>query len=264
MSVQSHLTSTASNLVLTSTENTNIATSVSTLQKRLNDYFSTNLLSHFMFGSNTRGTILPRKVDSNSDVDYMLVFDNSGNKKPQSFLDRVKKFAENKYSTSEIYQSHPTIVLELNHIKFELVPAYKDSWGNYYIPKKGNWGDEWIRTDPNDINKKLTEKNTSHNSLIKPLIRLMKYWNAKSGVYKSFELEVYITNHYFFTKNIKDMLYAVVDGLSTGHLTQTHKDKVDRLKTIINNTRNYENNTSPLSWLLAEPEIKKAFPEYNG
>ena len=39
----------------------------------------------------------------NSDVDYMLIFDNSDNKKPQSFLDRIKKFAETKYSTSEIH-----------------------------------------------------------------------------------------------------------------------------------------------------------------
>jgi tRNA nucleotidyltransferase (CCA-adding enzyme) len=109
-----------------------------------------------MFGSNTRGTILPRKVDSKSDVDYMVIFDNSGNKKPQAFLDRLKKFTEVKYSTSERSQSYPTIVLNLNHIKFELVPAYVYSSysSGYYIPKKGYLGDEWIFTDPSDLNQK--------------------------------------------------------------------------------------------------------------
>ena len=97
---------------------------------------------------------MPRKVDENSDVDYMIVFDNSNNYKPQTFLDRLKRFTEAKYSTSEIYQSSPTIVLELNKIKFELVPAY-NSWGTYNIPD-GNGG--WMPTYPNDFNDKLLKQ----------------------------------------------------------------------------------------------------------
>lgn len=258
MSVQTHLSTTASNLILTKSENDSISTSISTLKKRLKEYFGSNLLDHFMFGSNTRGTILPRKVDPNSDVDYMLVFDNSENIKPQSFLNRVRKFAESKYSTSEIYQSHPTIVLELNHIKFELVPAYGAFLG-YYIPEKGNWGDSWIYTNPTEINKSLTDKNVSNNFLIKPLVRLLKYWNATSRVYSSYKLEEYVINQYYWTQNIKEMLYSVVDSLGTGNLSQTNKTKVDRLKKIVNETRTLENEGY---FVLAEEEIKKAFPEY--
>ena len=93
-----------------------------------------NIEEKFNFGSYTRVTILQRKADEESDVDYMVVFDNSNNYTPQTFLDRLKRFAETKYSTSEIYQSSPTIVLELNNIKFELVPAYKNL-ATYYIPE---------------------------------------------------------------------------------------------------------------------------------
>lgn len=122
MSVLSHLTSTASSAVLSSGENSSIATSVSSLQIKLNAYFVSALSEHFKFGSYTRETILPRKLDAGSDVDYMVVFKH-GSSKPQTYLDRLRRFVEAKYAKSEIRQSHPTIVLELSHIKFELVPA---------------------------------------------------------------------------------------------------------------------------------------------
>ena len=69
MSVNSYLSSCASNLVLSSTEKDSISTSINTLETRLTSYFGYNIKEKFKFGSYTRGTILPRKVDDNSDVD---------------------------------------------------------------------------------------------------------------------------------------------------------------------------------------------------
>lgn len=133
MSVNSYLTDLASALVLSSTEKDHISTSVETIKTRLSLYFSTEVEEKKVFGSYVRGTILPRKADDKSDVDIMVVFKNPDGYKPQTFLNRLLKFAEKYYSSSEIYQSSPTIVLELNHIKFELTPAYVQ-YGMYYIP----------------------------------------------------------------------------------------------------------------------------------
>ncbi len=126
MSVNTHLTDLSSALVLSETEKSGITTSISTLASRLESHFVATITSHFQFGSNPRGTILPRKADSNSDIDYMVVFNTAfeGQKKPQTYLDRLKKFAEAKYSTSDITQSSPTIVLSLNHIRVETVSCY--------------------------------------------------------------------------------------------------------------------------------------------
>ena len=200
MSVNSYLSSCASNLVLSSTEKDSISTSINTLETRLTSYFGYNIKEKFKFGSYTRGTILPRKVDDNSDVDYMVVFDNSENYKPQTFLNRLKKFAETKYSTSEIYQSSPTIVLELNHIKFELVPAYK-SWGTYYIPD-GKGG--WMATYPNDFNNTLVEANNNNSYKIKPLVRLIKHWNVNVNYHDltSYEIETPSTELYFSLRSL--------------------------------------------------------------
>ena len=92
MTVSTHLTSLGSNLVLSEDEKTSITKSITTLSSRLSAYFGSNITSHFQFGSYTRGTILPRKADSNSDIDYMIVFNTSdGQKKPQTYLDRLKR-----------------------------------------------------------------------------------------------------------------------------------------------------------------------------
>ena len=55
-------------------------------------------------------------------MDIMLVMDDDG-ATPQTYLDRVRRAVEAKYSTSDIKQSSPTIVLQMNHIKFEITPA---------------------------------------------------------------------------------------------------------------------------------------------
>ncbi|HFV9553373.1 TPA: nucleotidyltransferase, partial [Salmonella enterica subsp. enterica serovar Aberdeen] len=117
MSVQSYLDTISKNAIL---KDSTITTSISTLQKRLGYYFDNDVvINHFAFGSNTRYTMLPRKYDPQSDVDYMVVFSNTGHQ-PQTYLNRLKNFVEYYYSSSERKQSHPTIKLNLHHITFEL------------------------------------------------------------------------------------------------------------------------------------------------
>ena len=261
MSVLFHLSNISSKLVLSTTEKSSIATSISTLRSRLNDYFGADIKEQLQFGSSTRGTILPRKADSRSDIDYMIVFDNTNDYKPQTFIDRLKRFAQNKYSSSEIVQSHPNVILSLNHIKFDLVPAYRD-WWNLRIPatKSVFTSENWITTDPNDFNRELSQVNQNNYSLIKPTIRLVKYWNAQNGyVYDSFLLEKHlIATSYWSCFNLKEYFYAAIESLSTWNLASYKADKVDRAKKIVSATKDFESNGMPTS---AELEIKKIIPE---
>lgn len=154
MSVNSYLGNLSSELVLSLGEKDHISNSISTIKSRLDYYFGSNISDKKVFGSYVRGTTLPRKADSNSDIDLMVVFKNEDGYKPQTFLNRLKDFAEYYYSTSEIYQSSPTVVLELNHIKFELTPAYV-SCGLYFIP---NGPSKWMYSDPDGFYNKLTKQ----------------------------------------------------------------------------------------------------------
>lgn len=257
MSVLSYLTSKASDAVLSSTEKDSINRSISTLEGRLDAYFGDDLKSHFRFGSSTRGTILPRAMDERSDIDYMIVY-KDGDSVPQTYLDRLRRFVEKYYSRSEIYQSSPTIVLDLNHIKFDLVPAKAPWYGGFQIPDgSGGWQD----TNPNDFNDKLDEENKTNSSLIKPTIRLAKYWNAVNGyIYDSFSFEKWIVGRWYWgCSNQKDYLFKVFDGLSPeSEQTQWRRDKLTRAKQIVANVREYERQEMPAN---AEKEMKKLIPD---
>ena len=257
MSVNSYLKNLASELVLSETEKDHVATSVDTIERRLDIYFESEVMEKNVFGSYERGTILPRKADEDSDVDIMVIFgSNSHGYKPQTFLNRLKVFAEHYYRTSEIYQSSPTIVLELNHIKFELTPSYLLN-GTYYIP---NGQSDWMTTDPDGFSIKLIECNKSNNNKIKPVIRLLKYWNIQknSRNMKSYKLEEEIADglmySYYSCSSYADYLKAGFEKIKYN----TDYCKVNTAIDYIDKALSYEEKGMPETALS---EIKKAFPE---
>lgn len=258
MSVNSYLTNLASSAIIRDSEKVSISTSISNLKTKLN-YTREMFNDHLIFGSYSRDTILPRVIDGASDIDYMIVFKKTGYK-PQAYLNWLKtNIAEKHYSRSEIYQSNPTIVLELNHIKFELVPAIKNSWGQLQIPAKASDYNDWIITDPTGFNSTLTSANQRHNNLIKPLVRLVKYWNAKSGYpYESYDLEQKLVNSAFYGNTfIRDYFYNFVNSLIVDYsMAQWKKEKVERLKKIANEA-SYSERIGLTS--DAETKIKKLF-----
>jgi predicted nucleotidyltransferase len=253
MSVLSYLSDLSSSITISDYERNSIDTSINTLSTKLGNYFD-NIASKFVFGSYDRRTILRRSKDSNSDVDFMVCFTDGNEWTPQTLMNRLKRFAEANYSKNEIYQSSPTIVLELSHIKFELVHA----WGTYNIPAPASSYTTWIGTYPLTFKGQLDDKNRDNNYQIRKLIRLLKYWNVLNyKVYSSYELEKYVIDKYFyFCTNLKDYFFQAVEGLPTYDLPEYKKTKVERLKNIVKETKENENG----GWYtLAEIEIKKAF-----
>lgn len=256
MSVNTYLQSLGSSLVLSSSEKSSISTSVDTIKSRLSSYFGSDVLEKKLYGSYVRETILPRKADSNSDVDLMIVFNNPYGYKPQTFLNRLKTFAEHYYSRSEIYQSSPTIVLELNHIKFELTPAYT-SYGMYYIPQNSS---NWMYTDPDGFYSKLTECNKNNSYRIKPVVRILKHWNIQKNYrdLESFELEKKIADElmyaYFSCTSYTDYLKYALEKIRYS----TDYTRVNKALDCIAEALRLEREGYPYS---AESKIKEAFPE---
>lgn len=256
MSVLSYLTDLSNTITLADWERTSIDTSINTLSTKLGNHFS-NIGSKFVFGSYDRKTILRRSRDSNSDVDFMVSFTDGSDWTPQTLMNRLKRFAEDNYSRNEIYQSSPTIVLELSRIKFELVPGYY-TWGTYHIPAPASSYSTWINTYPHALKVQLNDKNRDNNYQIRKLVRLLKYWNVLNNkVYSSYELEKYVLDKYYWLcNNLKDYFYGAVEGLPTYNLSYTNQLKVNKLKDIVKKTKENERQ----GWnYLAEDEIKKAF-----
>jgi hypothetical protein len=240
-------------------ERVNIQRSLSILQTRIAGYFreprsnASEVTRHFAFGSFTRGTMLPRNMDPLSDVDYLIIFANS-NLKPQSCLDRLRRFVEKHYRKgSEIKQSHPTIILSLNHIRFELVPAIETSWNGIQIPVKDSLFFDWSPTNPNEFNAALTDKNRENEDLIKPLIRITKYWNALNDYpFESYALEQKIVAHWklltvFAGATLWRRFRDFINDLDSGDAsTDQGRYAISRAQTAIEQARQRELENDPV------------------
>jgi len=108
----------------------------------------------------------------------------------------------------------------------------------------------------------LESANKNHRFLIKPTIRLVKYWNARNHYpFESFELEKWICNlsnyAWWNAANQKDCFFSVFDKMEGDYThSQWIKDKISRAKSIVSNVRTYEKMNNSY---LAETEVKKLF-----
>lgn len=135
--------------------------------------------------------MLPIRLDPNADIDCMIVFREQGLQQ-QTYLTRLLRFVESNYSRSSIYQDHPTIVVEMSHVKFELVPAVRNWLGGYSIPAKWMGSNQWASTDPQATNRELDRADQNAEFQLRSLIRILKYWNVspyEGPFIASYELE---------------------------------------------------------------------------
>ena len=264
MTVNSYLTNLANTAIIRSQEQESIRRSITTLQSRLNQHFGSDITQQLIFGSYSRGTILPRSMDEKSDVDYMVVFADSASR-PQTYLNRLRRFVEQYYSRSEISQSNPTIILSLNHIRFELVPAIKGWFSELQIPARASDYEDWISTDPTGFNQELVNANRSNGNQIKPLVRVVKYWNASSGYpFESYLLEQSIVQHGFGflgflgSRQLKDYFYDYIEGMDAGMFAPKWKQEaVSRAHRLIAEAKSQERRVYTAS---AEATIKRLLP----
>ena len=222
MSVNSYLNDLAVRAIAKDRERKKIDISVKNILGKLDSHFSDKIEKISRYGSHKRHTNLSKNFDDNLDIDIMVVFsDNSY--KPQTYLKWLKKFAESSYSRSEIYQSFPAVVLELNHIKFDLVPAII-KYRKYRIPNKGYT--DWITTDPSDLEGTLV-----NNQILRRLVRVTKIWNVKQGhIYESYGLEKWIVDK-TFNGNLAKHFYRFCKLLPINDsLSQANQNKIQRLK----------------------------------
>ena len=250
MTVNSYLRAMSAKAIVRDVERQRIAKTIRALGSRLTNYFSTEIAKQFVFGSYTRGTILPRYMDPRSDIDYMVVF-RDGGLQPQSYLSRLRGFVENSYSRSEVFQSHPTIVLSLEHIQVELVPAIHSFFFGFQIPARSAEPTEWISTNPTSFDQKLRESNRENGNLIKPTIRLVKYWNARKGyVFPSYELEEKIVDtSYLFVGGLlgegrlRDYFFTAMESLETELFSaRWRSDAVSQAHDLVGRVRHCQRN----------------------
>jgi len=215
-----------------SNERKYIAEKVENIKLKLNAYFGSEIKEILVFGSFKRDTILPRRFDERSDIDILIVFNNADKEyTPETYRTKLKRFAENKYSRSTVVKDHPSVVLELNRIKFDLVPSRLYDFiflKKYQIPDKSG---SWIDTDPWGFSKKLTDANIRYDNMVKPMVRLFKRWNSSSGyIFSSYELENIIAGVNFYGDNYEAGFLYAINQISSSGLSGLATQKVNTLK----------------------------------
>jgi len=233
--INNHLKGIAAELFIKrdSAERNKINISIDNIFNKLEDYFHDTINELKVFGSYTRDTILPRAFDPHSDIDILIQF-NTGEYqklKPESYRSHLKKFSEIHYPNSLIAKDHPSVVIELHHIKFDLVPSiFDEGWiyDSIEIPDKDGG---WQETNPDKFDKKVTKANKEYNSIVKPIIRLLKYWNATHGYpFFSYELESAVAEMDFNWDNYESGFLYAIKELSVYDFPDWAEKKVDALK----------------------------------
>jgi hypothetical protein len=240
------------------TEQKKIDASVDNLKINLKRFFSNKISELIEFGSYKRDTILPREYDAYSDVDLMVVFNHSSLQvSPGTYRSYLIDFADKYYKRSDVKKTSPTVTLELDHIMYDLVPAYKQTtWfstvSTINIPQNDT---SWMETDPHGFTQQLTTINSANKYLIKPLIRLLKAWNAKAGFpYPSFKLEQEIASMFFWgCTTLEDYFFNAIYNLNPYNIINTN-GKILSLKENANKVKaNLQANNLPAahSWLAS-------------
>ncbi|PXA04625.1 nucleotidyltransferase [Coraliomargarita sinensis] len=269
MSLNGYLTRLSRAAFVRDLEREQIDRSAAEIQKRIKRYFGNEVREQKFFGSYERGTILPRYMDDSSDVDLMIIFKDDGSK-PQTHINRLRKFADKWYPNSARSQSSPTFALELKHVRFELVPAIEGWWSGIKIPAPRSDLNDWLETDPDSFSEELTAQNRSHNNQIKPLCRIMKYWNVSMGrPYESYQLEQMIAEH-GFQNLVVSFLYGRLDLWGCFHsfaskLTEmsfydmpiVEQRALERLQAVLAKIDRYQRNGDELN---AENALQRVLP----
>lgn len=215
--VNEYLTTLADSLKPDKIELASIEKSNNYLNKIISEELGDKINSIKLFGSYERETFISIKYSPRSDIDLMIIFKETVTLQPQTLLNKVKDIILKYYQGSVVYQDHPTIALELQSIKFELVPT-KIEWflfggDTLIIPVKNGDNHTWQKTYPSDLLKRLNKRDNEEKNMLRPLIRLLKYYNAKNEYKISpYLLETKILDlSYFFCETLQEYLFYFIE-----------------------------------------------------
>lgn len=150
-------------------------------------------ISHtFLTGSYKKKTL----INPANDIDVFVVL--NGYSKyditPNAILNKLKKDLKIRYPNTTIKQDKPCIVIEFNHVVFELTPAIEiESWNehnSFYIPEMSK-NNTWQKVEnPRILENSLSQKNQNLSQKLNPLIKMMKKCKVKNNLKTpSFEME---------------------------------------------------------------------------
>jgi hypothetical protein len=109
---------------------------------------------------------------------------------PQQVLDTFANAIRYRYPNSSIFFQRRSIRLDLSHLSIDAVPALDAGGGKILIGDADK--DEWIVSAPKIHESNSSYVNKARKGLFKPLVKVLKFWNAQlpsTAQFKSFAIE---------------------------------------------------------------------------
>lgn len=163
------------------------------VRKKFSQHTSANVLSVVPFGAYTRGTLLPLDYDRRASVGLLVQFSDTG-LHPQTYLDRIEHLLCASYPSRSHLRDATSITLPAHPYPLRLVPALDAGHAGFRIPAQ-NMVSGWRHANPAEFSRRLDFADQFNQKLIRPLIRVIKYWNGVNAYpFHPFHLEYEIVN----------------------------------------------------------------------
>ena len=154
------------------------------------------VVDRFLSGSYPRDTAI-QPLD---DVDIVYVIQPSTWKKgflasyphPEVVLRTFERAIRYRYEHSGIRLQRVSVRLQMNHLDIDVVPAIADEDDPELLRIPDRYDEKWVLTSPEKHTRHATEVNKRQGGLFKPLVKLLKGWNAglpNSAWMKNFAVE---------------------------------------------------------------------------
>lgn len=151
----------------------------------------------YLSGSYSRDTAI-RPID---DVDIVFIIDPSkwpsqlgrpGVPLPSTVLESFAGAIRHRYPVSFTRGQRRSVRLEMSHLSIDVVPAIQDMNDSNFIWIPDEQAMVWLKSSPRLHSEAATAANIVQGGRLKPLIKLLKYWNknlSESARLKSFVIE---------------------------------------------------------------------------
>lgn len=185
-----------------------------TVEEAFTKYFRFNIERCIQVGEFARETILRHTIDRKSTIHLMILFQNDDYYKNFSLMkEEIIKCISSSFSPSEEELQKFKIPMKFGAI--QLVPAIvvdSDSVSELYIASSTN--DTWIQSNPLHFDENINKKNNDTSFLLKPIIRLLKYWNCTHGRYFSTDtIELFVANRISTSDSLHTELLRILEQL---------------------------------------------------
>lgn len=173
-------------------------------------------VSHtFLTGSYKKKTL----INPANDIDVFVVLSGyfQDNITPNAILNKLKKDLQKTYPNTTIRQDKPCIVIEFNHITFELTPAieienYWEKHSKFHIPEMSKNNTWQLVDNPRILEERLTEANKQLNQKLNPLIKMMKKCKVENNLKTpSFEMEKMAIDSLYSINGFRDGIQQLLE-----------------------------------------------------